>query len=672
MNGLNDNIFRDELNRMEMLRPDGELSSLYFVAEKDAVEPRIRIALEQAGRYQADAVFFRIFPVGDNRSPIPQIYIYYNTALSLDEAHYAGIHRRLWNAGTPPLVFILTAGQVKILNCRQKPEIDKDSKEPVLTPFRTLEKIVAADRAFATREIASGTLWENTKFENDFVLEKTAYFQLLTHLKSFRQELLALQILSEPTVNRILVMAILIKYLNDRQDSAGNRVFSEGFLRRFSHANNDDIESLFLEKGSCIRLFDHLSRHFNGGIFELTDNEKEELYQADLSPIAVFLKGDEDPTGQMLFWPLYSFEDLPVELISNIYEEFLAKKDDSNGVVYTPPMLVDFLIDQCLPLDAKKLSWKILDPACGSGIFLVGAFKRLILCWRMANDWKQPTYRDLQAILKNSIFGIDKASEAILVTAFSLCIALCDELEPLIIWNELKFDNLQNSNLQDRDFFEIVESGEFNNHFDLVIGNPPFDSKLTTNAAKRIEETKVKVRPKLPDTQLALLFLEQSFRLARKDAAVCLIQPAGPLLYNGNALPFRGYLFDQFAINQVFDFTPLEGALFKAKVAAAGIIGFNTPATTDKIQHITFRRTRALKEKLLFELDPYDFHWISRDSVKQKQYVWKTNLLGGGRLHRMMDRLITGVQTLGEYLKKNGKMMAGNLVKVSMSDAEVI
>jgi hypothetical protein len=290
----------------------------------------------------------------------------------------------------------------------------------------------------------------------------------------------------------------------------------------------------------------------------------------------------------------------------------------------------------------------------------------------MANDWKQPTYRDLQAILKNSIFGIDKASEAILVTAFSLCIALCDELEPLIIWNELKFDNLQNSNLQDRDFFEIVESGEFNNHFDLVIGNPPFDSKLTTNAAKRIEETKVKVRPKLPDTQLALLFLEQSFRLARKDAAVCLIQPAGPLLYNGNALPFRGYLFDQFAINQVFDFTPLEGALFKAKVAAAGIIGFNTPATTDKIQHITFRRTRALKEKLLFELDPYDFHWISRDSVKQKQYVWKTNLLGGGRLHRMMDRLITGVQTLGEYLKKNGKMMAGNLVKVSMSDAEVI
>ncbi len=658
MTGLIDNIFRDELNRMEMLRHEGEVSSLYFIVDKDSAEPRIRIALEQAEHYHADAVFFRVFPAGDNRSPIPQIYIYQDTSLSFNQVTYAGIHRRLWNAGVTPLMFILTSGQVKILNCRQEPEIDNASKKPVFTPFRTLERIVTADRAFAAREIAAGTLWENVKFKDDFVLEKTAYFKLLTHLKSFRQDLLALKILSEPTVNRILVMAMLVKYLNDRQDSAGNRVFEKGFLRRFSNANNDDIESIFLEKGSCIRLFDHLSEHFNGGIFELTDPEKSELEKVDLSPIAIFLKGDQDPKGQRLFWPLYSFEDLPIELISNIYEEFLAKRDknEGNGIVYTPPMLVDFLIDQCLPLDPKTLSWKIIDPACGSGIFLVGAFKRLIQCWRMANNWKQPTYHDLKAILKNNIFGIDKAPEAVLVTAFSLCVALCDELEPLVIWNKLKFDNLQHNNLQNRDFFEIVESGEFDNHFDLVIGNPPFDSKLTTEAANRVEKMNVKKRCKLPDTQLALLFLEQSFQVARKGATVCLIQPAGPLLYNGRAMSFRGYLFERFAIDQVFDFTPLEGVLFsKAQVAAAAIIGANNPSTTEKILHVTFRRTKAIKEKLLFELDPYDYHWISRKLIKQKQYVWKANLLGGGRLHRIMDRLLIDVPTLGEYLKQKKK-----------------
>lgn len=650
MNGLIDDNLRDELNRMEMLRSDVEPTTLFFVADKDAAEPRIRFALEQAARYHADAVFFRTFPTGDNRSPLPQIFIYHDTALSLDNTRYAEIHRRLWNAGIVPLVFILTAGQVKVLNCRQEPEIDKATNAPVFTPFRALEKIVAANRAFVAREIAAGTLWENPKFKKDFVLENTAYFKLLYHLKLFRQDLFALEILSEPTVNRILVMAILVKYLNDRQDSAGNRVFKEGFLRRFSHANNDDLESLFREKGSCIKLFNHLSVHFNGGIFELTNSEQAELEQADLSPIADFLKGDQEASGQRLFWPLYLFEDLPVELISNIYEEFLAKKD--KGVVYTPPMLVDLLLDQCLPLGAETLSWKVLDPACGSGIFLVGAFKRLIQCWRMANGWKQPTHLDLKGILKNSIFGFDKKSEAVLITAFSLCVALCDELEPLVIWNKLKFDKLQERNLQDRDFFEIIESGEFNNHFDLIIGNPPFESKLTTPAAKRVEADNVNARPKLPDTQLALLFLEQSFQLARKDATVCLIQPAGPLLYNGNAQPFRGYLFNRFDIKQVFDFTALEGTLFRdKKVAAAAIIGCNASSTTDKVLHLTFRRTRAIKEKLLFELDPYDFHWIDRKSVEKKTYVWKANLLGGGRLHRLLDRLLTNVPTLGEYLE---------------------
>ncbi|MEN8136494.1 MAG: N-6 DNA methylase [Thermodesulfobacteriota bacterium] len=655
MISLNDENIKVTLNRMEMFSQDGELESLYFVADKDAAEPRIRIALEQAERYRVDAVFFRTFPSDDNRSPIPQIYFYNDTALSLNEAYYSGIHRRLWNAGIVPLVFILTAGQVKILNCRQEPEIDKTSQKPVFTPFHALEKMVDFDRVFVAREIAAGTLWENSKFKKDFVLENSAYFKLLSCLALFRQELLTLKILSKPTVNRIIVMAMLVKYLNDRQDSSGNRVFGEGFLRQFSNAKNDDLESLFREQGSCIRLFDHLSKRFNGNIFELTDEEKVELEKADLSPIADFLKGDQEPSGQRLFWPLYSFEDLPVELISNIYEEFLAKKNnkESKGVVYTPPMLVDFLLDQCLPLSAETISWKILDPACGSGIFLVGAFKRMIQCWRIANDWKRPSYKDLQKILQNNIFGFDKAPEAVLVTAFSLCVALCDELEPLVIWNKLKFDDLRKRNLQTKDFFEIAASGEFDNHFDLLIGNPPFESRLTTSAAKRLEKVNANVRPKLPDTQLALLFLEQSFRLVRNKAPVCLIQPAGPLLYNSNALPFRGYLFERFAINQVFDFTPLEGVLFsKAQVAAAAIIGYNAPASTDKIMHVTFRRTKAIKEKLLFELDPYDYHWITRKSVAKNQYAWKANLLGGGRLHRMLDRLFNEFPPLGTYLEE--------------------
>ncbi|OGU23586.1 MAG: hypothetical protein A2X85_01840 [Geobacteraceae bacterium GWF2_54_21] len=650
--------YRDMLTRLEMLGPGEEPTGLYFVADKESAEAHIRIALEQAEAYEANAIFFRTFPEDSKRSPLPQIYIYRDTSLRLDETYYATIHCRLWNAGVVPLAFIITASQVKILNCRHVPGFDKEHNQPRYSPFHELEELVKIDRAFVAREISAGTLWENPKFKNNFCLENTAYFKLLSHLKEFRQDLVRQKIVSEPTVNRILVMAILVKYLDDRRDSADNRVFQKGFFRKFSQAKSDDLESLFREKGSCVRLLDHLSERFNGGIFELSSEENSELESADLTPIADFLKGDTEPNGQGLFWPLYSFQDLPVELISNIYEEFLATrdKDASKGVVYTPPMLVDFLLDQCLPLRAETLSWKIVDPACGSGVFLVGAFKRLIHCWRMANNWQRPTHVDLQNILKNSIYGFDKAPEAVLITAFSLCVALCEELDPLVIWNRLKFDNLQEQNLLAKDFFEIIESGQFDEHFDLVIGNPPFESVLTTPAAKRVEKTSVeKQRPKLPDNQLALLFLEHSFKLARKDAVICLIQPAGPLLYNDKATQFRGYVFNQFAINQVFDFTALEGVLFKAKVAAAAIIGRNAPPSAEKVLHATFRRTRAIKEKLLFELDPYDFHWVARESIEKNKYAWKANLLGGGRLHRMLGRLLKDVPTLGEYLEHKRK-----------------
>jgi len=656
-------IFRDQLDRLRLLPLDDEQpTGLFFVADKSRL-PRIRIALEQAERYEADAVFFRLFPDDENRSPLPQVYIYSDTTLLLNESRYAEIHRRLWNAGVVPLVFIFTAAEVKVLNCRREPDIDPDTKRPVLSPFSALENLVKAQQAFVARSIATGTLWEDPAFKTDFALERTAYHKLLVHLKAFREKLTKGKVVSEAMANRLLVMAILIKYLDDRRDGQGNRVFQKGFFKQFSSSGTDDFPSLFLEQGSCIKLFDNLGEHFNGGIFELKENEKEELERADLTPVSAFLKGDQEPTGQLLFWPLYSFQDLPVELISNIYEEFLAKQGaeydkggadtgEAKGVVYTPPMLVDFLLDQSLPLHPKTLEWKILDPACGSGIFLVGAYKRLIHCWRMANGWESPRLGDLQAIMRNSIFGCDKEAEAVLVAAFSLCVALCDHLDPVVIWKELKFDDLRIRNLQARDYFEIVDSGEFDNYFDLVIGNPPFCS-VTSGAARRVDAGMVKHRPSLPDKQLALLFFEQSFRLCREAGRICLIQPAGPLLYNGEAQSFRDYLFNKFRPDCIFDFTALEGALFsKAKVASAAILASNSPASTDKVLHITFRRTRSIKEKLLFELDPYDFHWIAHDSISRNLYAWKANLLGGGRLHRMLERLITDFPTLGEYLKQ--------------------
>ena len=176
----------------------------------------MRIALEQAERYQANAVFFRIFPESTKQSPIPQIYIYHDTSLTLDRQNwYAEIHRRLWNAGVVPLVFIFTASDVKVLNCRQEPKVDKVSAKPLYSSFHKLENLVKTEHAFVTRALSCGTLWDDPAFKSDFSLENTAYFKLLCYLRSFRERLIApkKRILTDEVANRLLVMAILVSIL---------------------------------------------------------------------------------------------------------------------------------------------------------------------------------------------------------------------------------------------------------------------------------------------------------------------------------------------------------------------------------------------------------------------------------------------------------------------------
>lgn len=104
----------------------------------------------------------------------------------------------------------------------------------------------------------------------------------------------------------------------------------------------------------------------------------------------------------------------------------------------------------------NEYSFKVIDPACGSGIFLVTAFKRLIQWWRIANNFQKPNKDILKNILRRNIYGIDKDCNAVQLTYFSLCLSLCDMLSPKDLYPEkLHFDNLLNSN--------FIEQTSFNN-----------------------------------------------------------------------------------------------------------------------------------------------------------------------------------------------------------------
>ena len=646
--------FEDGLKRLDMLPPDSAETSGLVLADEFPSNEYERIALEKAKKYEADAVYFRRFDNG--RAPVPQVYIYDFTIPQKGEDETAELHKKLWNSGHVPLFFIFTKTEVKIFNCLKRPDIDPETEKLITSPMEIIDLAAAVEREldklkeFSARKFDNGSFWETSLYKDDFKLNDGSYETLLNYLKEIRKRIIKKNILDRNITDKLLVMSILVRYLEERRDGDGKTVFPKGFFNSFAKGAKNFTDVL-KQKGACLELFDFLSSHFNGEIFKWKDNgERETLSQTDLRSFATFLEAKTDITGQGTFWPMYSFNDLPIELISNIYEEFLGNK---KGVVYTPPYLVHFLIDESMSLTEPKTGLKVLDPACGSGVFLVAAYRRIIEWWRVQNDWEKPDLDTLKKLLRDNIYGVDIDPKAVQLSIFSLSLALLDELSPKEIWEKLKFDDLKGrGNLYENDFFELIHRQKLGETFDLVIGNPPFIAGLTTSFAKDIENGQSKKRVKLPDNQLALLFLEQAMTVCKEEGLLCLILPSGPFFYNENSLEFRRYFFQNCNVKQVLDFTPLSSVLFgSSNVATLALFAKKEGPRKADILHVTVGRTKPSKEKIYFELDHYDFHHVPYKLALNDKLIWKSNLLGGGRLHYFVSRL-SELRTLGDYLKE--------------------
>ena len=678
------------LEKLEMLGDCNHISGLIPVHENiknKNLPPEEIIALENADKYGAHYVYFRRF---ESRPSVPQVYLYdFTNSLGVEEDKLTNLHKQLYSSGHVPMFFVFTKQDVRIFNCFERPAKGETLKYTPLTTIRLaadLSKRIDSEnqekfKAFSGKSFDNGTFWENSKYSNQFKFSNSAYEKLLTELKQALKDIISQGILPAKFARKIMVVSILIKYLEEREDEKGNKVFPDDFFGRFVN-NATKFTDILNTVGAYLKLLDYLAKHFNGGIFQLDDSEREFIKKADLTRFGHFLDGEVDGI-QFVFWRLYSFNDLPVELISNIYEEFLGKQP---GVVYTPSYLVNFLLDEAMPLSIDQTDFKILDPACGSGVFLVGAFRRLIYRWRKKNNWDKPDLPTLKKLLKENIFGVELNKDAANLTVFSLSLALCDELTPLQIWKDLKFDNLHEENILHADFFNVVSNHQFSHEFDLIIGNPPFEAKLTV-AAQNIEKIKSRIRKiytildngktkelsvKLPDNQIALLFLEQSVELCRKGGLVCLIQPSGPLLYNNSSFQFRQFLLKKYNIAQIIDFTHISRILFgkNGDVATAAAFIKNEVSEGKGLLHITVRRSKPHKEKLYFELDTYDFHHVPFNLALNDPFIWKSNFLGGYRYHQLISRLAC-YPTLKDFLHskiKDGWVISEGYTTATIND----
>ena len=615
--------------------------------------PDILFALETATKFGADAVYFRYF--NDRRTAISQLYFfdYTDKQLTNDDRHQIQI--RMWNGNQVPAYIIIEKSATTIFDSREKPHANKESyaREIIKLSGEAIKNFRAAD-------FDDGLFWEEQDDKKHFKFEQSATRDLIRGLKEVYKSFQQQSKLDKHVALKLLVQSLLIKYLEERDEESASGYFAGTYFKKNFHCSNfcDTIRN-----GKLLDLLDQLSKDFNGKIFEWnkqTEEEEREAIQAtEIKQLADYLDGDKND-GQYVIWRLYSFSHLPVEVISSVYEELLT---DSKDIVYTPEMVVSTLIDECMPLNRPIQNFRLIDVSCGSGIFLVKAYKRIVQWWRY-EQWQKtgvlvkPSLAILKELLLKSIHGLDIQQDAIRLSIFSLALAILDEvnLDPPT-WGKLKFADLS-ENIITEDFFRYITQCTLGS-FDLVIGNPPFNLQFV-NGKEPIRKgyftglkNKLSYQSEIniPDENPALHFLVQSMRLLKPSANLCLIQPSGPLFYQTN-VGFKNEIFSRYNLLQVIDFTKLADKLWgKANVATIAVFLQNAAPDNADVLHLVAGRTFSNNNRLFLEFDYYDFHYISKDAVLNNPYVWKGNLLGGGRMVQLIERL-SELPTLGQYLKK--------------------
>lgn len=213
----------------------------------------------------------------------------------------------------------------------------------------------------------------------------------------------------------------------------------------------------------------------------------------------------------------------PEEL--GVYYESILDKDarKEGGVYYTPQYIVDYIVENTVgeflknrtPEEVAKI--RIVDPACGAGVFLVGAYQYLL-------DWHEKhigklTLAKRRRILSDSIFGVDIDPLAVEITKY--CLAMqCTEGKDLSL--ELDKNICVGNSLVEtkfhwqKSFPYIFKQGGF----DIVIGNPPYGGALLSRERKYLSS-----HFNVGTTDTAASFLLQARKLAHSDGKVGFIVP---------------------------------------------------------------------------------------------------------------------------------------------------
>jgi hypothetical protein len=599
------------------------MKSLRFIFERLGLKKENGLFIFSEANWKGKGIFSQKIEYALGKIRPDAFYCFNNEPLVLffeDPQDEKKTHEQCWNFNKTPVIFVDTKSGLKIYN-----GFSFDKRSGFLNKLADENEL----GKFSYWRIVSGQLW--IEYEREFSKQNRLDYKLLENIEAARDILIKKQNLSSSIANKLIGRLIFTRYLIDRN------------IRIGYHNNNGLLSSqefldLIRDRDALYDFFDFLNTKFKGDLFPL-NGEKDDVSHENLEVLYRLFKGDEIGTGQLSLFSIYNFDIIPIEFVSNIYEYFIGKdKQERNKSFYTPPFLVDYILRQTVVphLDRANnpLSCRVLDPACGSGIFLVETLRLIILRFKELNPQLKPSQHEfkqaINRLLVDNIYGIDKDKEAIEIAIFSLYITLLDFFEEPKDINGFEFPCLMGTNFIEADFF--VGRGKDQINPDFIVGNPPWgkvDSPYLEyiKAREKIEGQEIKVSNK----QIAQAFMVRVSDFCSSHTKCSLIVTS-KILYNLQANQFRKYFMRNFFVDEVLEISSVRKQIFVRAVGPAAIITFRCAfghnTDDNRVEHISLKPNPLFSLSKSILVEKYDYKEIKQSIFKEYDWCWKVLVYG--------------------------------------------
>lgn len=583
----------------------------------------------------------------------------------------AKVQHNAWNYQRVLLLYVASETEIRIYNCFEKPininsdkKEDKELKKLQLCGFSMDSDLSLLESLFSRVNVDSGTIWTSeSKIREKIRKDRRVDAYLISSMSKAAQKL-ETKGLPIKIIHSLLIRSLFILFLEDKGAS------KDAGLYESIKPGAQEYFDLLKDKVSTYRLFKRLEEQFNGNITTLEYNEESLVNEEHLEVIRdCFLDGDFSHQPQLFERDhLFNFEIIHIGLISEIYENFLGEYRHKKGQFYTPFSLADMILSEVLPISRGECFHPLLDISCGSGIFLVEGYKRLIGRWKRGHEGQKISFDILVSLLKNNIFGIEIDETAIRVTAFSLYLTLIDQLDPKTLWNcdnhKLPFliydpDNellvgKQGHNLWRRNTISEVDVDSFPK-VKLLVGNPPYGtSDLCPEIKHYCQREKFASEYVLPFMHKATKFCP--------DGEIALIFTSKVLFNTGGGYAkFRKWFFSENTVRRIDNLSIFRkahssygGSLFSSASCPVCVAYYTAKKTNMQSPLLYYSPKTFIKSNLIdgLVIDSSDVKFLPMSECKKPlTKIWKIASWGNYYGYKLIER--ASKKCLEQYFKEN-------------------